>query len=811
MAFTHPIALSGLDGRTGFRITMPADTAPIQGFIGSTYDRSPTIATLGDINADGFDDIIIGNNAAEPGTTGAGAAYVLFGRAEGWGGTFDLTALDGSNGFRLTGASAFARTGSAVSGAGDVNGDGWPDLLVGAPGENAAYLLFGRAGAWPASLDLAALNGTDGVRLQGAPGMGIGISVVGAGDVNGDGFADVALTAPGANQGNGALLVLFGQPRGWSASFDLATLDFNNGFIQAFGPGFWTGTTYAATVRPTGDVNGDGYADLLIRSGESGFGSGFTRLLFGKASGWAGGATTAGFSEQMEPAYLSGAAAGAGDINGDGLSDIIIARAKTVGLFGLNAGPPVPLVVYPAVVYAVFGQTAFPDSTELRFLGNQGFRIDGAALGSGQVVGFAGDMNGDGLDEIIIGSPDESAVHIVFGRAQGWATPLDLRSMAPQHGFRLDGIALADLAGSHVSSAGDVNGDGFADLLIAARGADSGKGAVFVYFSPTTGNITRMGSTLADSLRGGAGHDTLDGRAGNDTLDGGPGNDTASFATAAAGVIIDMLSQGLAQVTSGAGIDTLRNIEALLGSRFADRMRGDAGANTLQGALGDDALFAWAGNDSLDGGDGADTLYGSTSGADSLDGGAGHDLLQINALGTRIMPATGADSAFVTIDVWMAPAGLYASYLALTATQLGGGAGHDQLVANPDLASRISGGDGDDTLWGQAQADTLLGGEGEDILRGGAGDDVLNGGAANDLLVGGSGADIFDFPDAAADHDTVFGFSRADGDRIRVLGGWDFAALDISETNDGILVSFGPNSIRVHGDAGLMASDFLFA
>ena len=162
---------------------------------------------------------------------GAGASYVVFGRDTAQTGTFpatlELSSLNGTNGFRLSGVLAGDRSGYAVSGAGDVNGDGLADLLLGAVGarpngasSGAGYVVFGRdtaqTGPFPRSLNLSILDGTNGFRLNGvAPGDLSGFAVSDGGDVNGDGLADLLIGAPGAGPNgiySGASYVVFGEP-----------------------------------------------------------------------------------------------------------------------------------------------------------------------------------------------------------------------------------------------------------------------------------------------------------------------------------------------------------------------------------------------------------------------------------------------------------------------------------------------------------------------------------------------------------------------------------------------------------------------
>ena len=211
--------------------------------------------------------------------------------------TIDLASLNGTNGFRLDGIDAFDRSGFSVASAGDVNGDGFADLIIGAYGANPggdieageSYIVFGKASGFAASLDLAALDGMNGFRLDGIDVVDFsGFSTASAGDVNGDGFADIIIGAPFSDSFTGESYVVFGKASGFAASLDLATLDGTNGFrldgIDA--------TDYSGrSVASAGDVNGDGFDDIIIGAigGDPGGDgqAGESYVVFGKASGFA--------------------------------------------------------------------------------------------------------------------------------------------------------------------------------------------------------------------------------------------------------------------------------------------------------------------------------------------------------------------------------------------------------------------------------------------------------------------------------------------------------------------------------------------
>ncbi len=424
----------------------------------------------------------------------------------------------GSGGFVINGVDPIDYSGWSVSGAGDVNGDGLADVIVGArladPGGNGnageSYVVFGKADGTAVNLaDVAA--GSGGFVINGIdPGDFSGARVSGAGDVNGDGLADLIVGAPGAEPNNaGESYVVFGKADGTAVNLADVAAGSGGFVINGVDP-----ADYAGKVSGAGDVNGDGLADLIVgahradpagnsRAGES-------YVVFGKADGMAVNladvATGSGgfVINGIDPFDRSGASvSGAGDVNGDGLADVIVGAADADPGGNSSAGES----------YVVFGKA---DGTAVNLSdvvsGSGGFVINGIDLGdrSGGSVSGAGDVNGDGLADVIVGalgadpggSIDAGESYVVFGKADGTAVNLS-DVVAGSGGFVINGIDPSDISGQGVSGAGDVNGDGLADVIVGAANADPGgnssAGESYVVFGKADGTAVELADVAAGS------------------------------------------------------------------------------------------------------------------------------------------------------------------------------------------------------------------------------------------------------------------------------------------------------------------------
>ena len=322
----------------------------------------------------------------------------------------------------------------------------------------------------------------------------------------------------------------------------LSSLDGNNGFRLDGETAF---DFSGKSVSTAGDINGDGLDDLIIGAGLSSY-SGDSYVVFGKCSGFAATLDLAsldgrnGFRLDGGEYNLPGhSVSNAGDINGDGLGDVIVGTRK-IAADG----------VISDWCYVLFGKTSsFAASLNVFELdGTDGFRIGDEAQydSTSYSVSGAGDVNGDGLDDLLIGVPDVSpsgknlgSSYVVYGKASGFDATLDLSALDSQSGFRIDGAARRDFLGDNVSSAGDVNGDGFDDVLLGASEADPNgieqAGSSYVLFGGNfTHSVTHPGTSRSDRLLGtaeadrfvsGNGNDSLLGRGGADSFDAGAGDD----------------------------------------------------------------------------------------------------------------------------------------------------------------------------------------------------------------------------------------------------------------------------------------------
>jgi hypothetical protein len=445
------------------------------------------VSAAGDVNGDGFSDVIVGARFFDSGQTDEGRAYVYHGSATG-----------------LAAAAAWVREsnqegavfGNAVGTAGDVNGDGFSDVIVGAAGydniesgEGQAYVYHGGAAGLGLSPEWTAESNQANASF--------GFSVATAGDVNGDGFSDIIVGASNFDNGHsneGRAYVYHGATTGlasapaWMAESNQVDARLGN------------------AVATAGDVNGDGFADVIVGArtfdnGENDEGRAF--VYHGTAAGLA---TTAAWTAEGGQGFaeLGIAVATAGDVNGDGYSDVIVgAHLQDNG----HADEGRALVYHGAAAGLATSTTWTAESNQ----DNGGF---------GASVGTAGDVNGDGFSDIIVGAErfdngqtDEGRAFVYHGSATGLLLTAAWTAESNQASAHF---------GSSVATAGDVNGDGYSDVIVGSHFYDNGQndeGRAFVYHGSAAGLSTSAAWT-GESNAGSAHFGVSVGTAGDVNADG---------------------------------------------------------------------------------------------------------------------------------------------------------------------------------------------------------------------------------------------------------------------------------------------------
>ncbi|PLC06972.1 hypothetical protein CY658_08240 [Variovorax sp. RO1] len=569
------------------------------------------MVSAGDFNGDGFEDFLVSAPYTQYGHTpwGLSNAYLLYGGVNGLPQLADMSALTSTQGikFSLTGIGAdIGKIGINLNGLGDINGDGYADIVIAGHLEDGGYVIFGRP-TGDASINLSSMWSqptTDGFRV--GWGSGWTADAVAGGDVNGDGYADFIVTDSASNR----VYVLYGHDgMADSSAWQNLRLGVDGLYDNVTGKklpdsaytvinnvGADQGTSFGDHLNRVGDVNGDGYDDYVItypdaNAADGTVDAGAAYLVFGKAGSQPTllsikdianfGIKISGteFGEMLGDiihdhgdnahgdAFFgsSNTIASIGDLNGDGIGDFVIGSP----LWGDNQTAN---GFAPGRAYVVFGKQGGWNDFSLKSLdGGNGFTLSASQTGVDALLGNgvrgAGDVNGDGYDDFLIGAPnadgggktDNGAVYLVYGKAGGtFSAHMDLDAMvAAGDAKKWMGTNSQDFMGTN-SAIGDWNGDGLHDIAISAWESDQGAidgGGYQVYWGDAnhlTQGFSVNDDTLAarlgfaDRLSGGAGNDTITQVGTDDVAYGGAGHDTIAIA-----------SGDFSRVDGGLGIDTL--------------------------------------------------------------------------------------------------------------------------------------------------------------------------------------------------------------------------------------------------------------
>ena len=338
-----------------------------------------SVAGAGDVNGDGFDDLVVGacyNNSV---AVWAGRAYIYFGGA----------GMDDRPDVVLNGTMSYEDFGTAVAGAGDVNGDGFDDVLVGAPFScrvqvwaGAAYLFFGGK-----SMDSTPDLAIDGVAREDS----FGYQLDGAGDVDADGYDDFIVAAPfadGNGNDSGRAYVFLGGPQ-------------PDGIPDVQMTGEAAGDKFGWPVSDAGDVNADGYGDVIVgAAANDAKGSGA-----GRAYVYLGGKPMDGDADVVldgpcNNSFFGQSVSGAGDVNRDGYSDVIVGAPNEA------EGP-----VGRGTARVFCGGPGMDNGWDVELWGT------GENTSFGWSVSGAGDVNRDGYDDFLVGAPFNSSLVYRGGQA----------------------------------------------------------------------------------------------------------------------------------------------------------------------------------------------------------------------------------------------------------------------------------------------------------------------------------------------------------------------------------------------------------
>jgi len=391
----------------------------------------------------------------------------------------------------------FDDLGGSVSNIGDIDGDGYDDIVLGVSTHGsfrgAAYVVYGGPNTQLSDIDLerTTLNpATTGFSILGGGNSYLGSTVSSAGDINGDGYDDIAVISIHPSH----VYVIYGRPRS-----SLCNIDVSQKALDPATTGFTISVSQSVmwSVASIGDINGDGYGDIAFGAGDQPGCQGPVYVIYGRAtadlsdldlSKAALDPAVNGFSViQSQGSYFGTSVSSAGDVDKDGYDDLAI--------IGTNQGSEMAYILYGGPKSSL--KNLDLSKTELD-PATSGFTV--SANGGdwqGTRTSGSGDINGDGYDDIILGVVLNTfgKAYVIYGRPRSQISNIDLSmtTLDPKTtGFTLTGGFVLDGFGHAVTFAGDINRDGYHDIIVGAPYKDTKQGKAYIVYGGPTASLNDL-------------------------------------------------------------------------------------------------------------------------------------------------------------------------------------------------------------------------------------------------------------------------------------------------------------------------------